>query len=297
MKAMLLTAMMGALLVPGNSARADDAAVASATLPAHAALAPGKVMAIVVTGNAQLIDVAGQHQPLAKFQIFTEGNTVSTGPKSEATLAFSNGVVMILKENSQLNITKLLQAPFDEYTGGTFSRVKNDPSQSLTELDLRMGTLICETKQINVAANSSFKVNTHGNASFGAVKAFFALTVGRDAAGNVTRVVGSALLGDLTVTSSSLGSPPKNYTLPGGGQIQFTLSSNIAGPPAVFKVTGAPLPAHEAWLALSGVYWAVTPVRTESPFGRLTVDPAPATPPPDLPAADPLPIDPTASST
>jgi hypothetical protein len=198
------------MLIPNLHAAADTS------------LQPGTVKALIVIGDVQLVDSTGNHKPLVKGVPFTEGNTVIAGKDSGATLVLSNGATMRVKENGQLNITKFEQVPFDEAKNGTFMRLQRDPSQSITELDLRNGTLQGEVKELNKAANSSFKVNTPAG-SAGIRGTVISITVTRDANGNVTGITANCSVGSIAFTPSAT----HQTTTQANGSTETITNSNV----------------------------------------------------------------------
>jgi hypothetical protein len=239
-----LLALLGLLLVPQIS-RAQ--AAAASTTPA-AATTLGKVSAYIVTGDVELINSADKtSRPLKRGDQFTEGNLVKAMPGGGALLVFSNGSTMKITENTQVEVTSYKQEAFDEKTQGTFLRLDKDPSKSTTELDLRNGTLQGEVKQINTNAGSKFTVNTPGG-SAGIRGTILSITVIRNAAGQVTGIIATCMVGNVTFTPSpavtvtgangakvtTVGNVNPDLNVGTGNQIQMALTVD----PTTGKVTG-----------------------------------------------------------
>lgn len=180
-----ITALFSLMLLP--SAHAADA------------LQPGKINALIVVGNVEVIDSTGNRKNLAKGDSVKEGSVIAAGPASGATLVFSNGATMRVKENAQMKIDNFKQAPFDAAKEGEFIRLSRDPSQSVTDLDLRNGTLQGEVKQLNTNAGSKFTVHTPAG-SAGIRGTIVSITVTRDAAGNVTGISATCATGNIAFT-------------------------------------------------------------------------------------------------
>ena len=71
---------------------------------------------------------------------------ISTGPNSSVVLAFSNGAMIKMGENSELVIEEFLQEPFS----GTVavSKLNEEPSESKTKLRMDRGELIADVKKL-----------------------------------------------------------------------------------------------------------------------------------------------------
>ncbi len=185
MKALISFAAIGLLLAgcakdspflfqPSSPAAAGVAAPEASATSVRAA-APGKILVLLVVGDVKLIDAAGNARSLVKGDIFLEGNTIMAGPNAGATLVFSNGVTLRVTANTQVAIDKFRQAPFDETKEGTFIRLQRDPSQSVAEINLQVGSVQGEVKQLNKTAGSTFQIDTPNGTH--AVDGIFSLTV------------------------------------------------------------------------------------------------------------------------
>jgi hypothetical protein len=120
----------------------------------------GHVEAVIVVGNVQLIGADGAKSALYRGEKFAEGNKIVVNKDSNALLVLSNGATLHITENSELEIVKFLQAPFNEQVNGTFLRLTKDPSQSNVELKLTKGRLQAEVKKLNTEAGSTFDLTT-----------------------------------------------------------------------------------------------------------------------------------------
>jgi hypothetical protein len=120
---------------------------------------PGKVVVANVTGKAEAVDPENQSsQILKKNDIITEKHTVRVGAASTATLVFSNGASINLLENSSLIISQFLQDPFSlPYTTAI---VTEEPTTSVTKLNLVKGEVVCNVKKLRTKEGSSLVVNT-----------------------------------------------------------------------------------------------------------------------------------------
>lgn len=132
--------------------------LAAAGLANAQTLQEGQIQAFIVDGDVSLLNSAtGESQPLTRGTIFGGGYTVQTGPESSVLLLFSNGSSINLQQDSSLDISQFLQAPFDE-AQGSFLTLQADPSQSETRMMLNYGELIGEVKKLR--AESSYEIYT-----------------------------------------------------------------------------------------------------------------------------------------
>lgn len=120
---------------------------------------PGKVVVANVTGKAEAVDPESKSsQILKKNDIISEKHTVKVGADSTATLVFSNGSSINLLANSSLIISQFLQDPFSlPYTTAI---VTEEPTTSVTKLNLVKGEVVCNVKKLRTKEGSSFVVNT-----------------------------------------------------------------------------------------------------------------------------------------
>ena len=100
--------------------------------------------------------VADQRRPVKVDDRVRVDATVTTGRKSLVTLAFSNGAVLELGTDSELEIEELLQAPFASYV--KTETLKEEPSVSRTRVHLIKGDLRLAVKPLLVARGSTFIV-------------------------------------------------------------------------------------------------------------------------------------------
>ncbi len=211
-----------------------------------AAMQAGKVQALLVVGDVVEVDSTGNRKTISKGDNVSIGDTVIAGPNSGATLVFSNGATMRVRENSQLSVVNFQQAPFDEAKEGTFIRLQRDPSQSITNLDLKNGTLQGEVKALNTAAGSQFTINTPAG-SAGIRGTIVSISVIRDANGNITGVTANCATGNVAftpapgaqATATTSGGTTTNITnsnvdVNTGATIQISLTSD----PTTGKITG-----------------------------------------------------------
>ncbi|MFP4203805.1 MAG: FecR domain-containing protein, partial [Opitutales bacterium] len=113
-----------------------------------AELASAKVLEVKgsVTYHAQ-----GSEKPLKQGMIIKEGADLTTAPLSNAKLAFSNGSILTIQENSSLSFDELSQKSFNG--NKTYEELEADPSESQTRLQLNYGKVRGETKKLRDESN------------------------------------------------------------------------------------------------------------------------------------------------
>lgn len=117
--------------------------------------------------NAKILNLGGTvtiHQgadiasatALKVGDIIKQGDVVSTGSQSTVKIAFSNGSVIDLDPNSQVQLELVVQKPYKGQK--TYQNLDRDPSQSVTLLNLNYGSLFGHVKKLTNA--SKFNVKT-----------------------------------------------------------------------------------------------------------------------------------------
>jgi len=193
----------------------------------------GKVQALIVVGDVQLITKDGTASALKRGQTFEEGASVHANKGGNALLVMSNGATLKVKEDSTLAVTKFQQAKFDEATEGTFLRLNKDPSKSDTDLKLSTGSLQGEVKKLNTDSGSKFTVDTPAG-SAGIRGTIIDITIVRDAQGHVTGIVANCIVGNVqfspaanvAIVSDVNGSSTTvtNANISGGGSMTVNLT-------------------------------------------------------------------------
>jgi hypothetical protein len=164
-------------------------------------MANGKVQAVIVVGDVQLIAANGTSSPLKRGQIFEQGNKVQAGKDSNALLVMSNGATLHVKAETTLDVANFQQQPYDESADGTFLRLTKDPSKSDTDLKLSNGSLQGEVKKLDTGAGSRFTVDTPAG-SAGIRGTIIDITIVRNAAGQVTGIIANCVVGSISFTPS-----------------------------------------------------------------------------------------------
>lgn len=120
---------------------------------------PGMIIVAKVEGNVEAVDPKGKTTlKLKANDRLTEKYTVNVGMASSATLAFSNGAVINLLENTTLVISQFLQDPFASPFAS--SAMTEEPTTSVTKLQLVKGQIVGNVKKLRTEKGSSLIVNT-----------------------------------------------------------------------------------------------------------------------------------------
>lgn len=130
-------------------------AAAAAEPPDAIITRPGQITVTEITGQLT-IRQAGQQRPAKVDDRVRVDAVVATGRRSLATLAFSNGAVLELGSETELEVEELLQAPFAGT--GKVSALKEEPSISRTRLRLVRGDFRLNVKPLKVARGSVFQL-------------------------------------------------------------------------------------------------------------------------------------------
>ncbi|MDX1679202.1 MAG: FecR family protein [Akkermansiaceae bacterium] len=160
----------------------------------------GMILVADVKGSVDAIDTKDKStRSLKVSDILFQDHKVEVGEDSMTVLAFGNGSVITLTENTTLGITKFLKDPFS----APFAKAidKNEPGTSVTSLELEKGEIVCSVKKLRIDQGSSLDVETPvGTASVrGTV---FALEYSTDDNGNTTCTL-SVTEGSVTYTDSN----------------------------------------------------------------------------------------------
>lgn len=143
---------------------------------------PGKVVVANVVGKAEGIEPGSQSTRVLKSNdVITEKYTVKVGAASTAILVFSNGSSINLRENSSLVISEFLQDPFA--TPYAAAIITEEPTTSVTKLNLTQGEIVCNVKKLRTKEGSSLTVNTPVGAA-GVRGTTFAVSFVPDPSGN-----------------------------------------------------------------------------------------------------------------
>lgn len=133
---------------------------------------PGQIAVSAVTGEAFLTE-AGRRRPARVDERVRVDTTVTSGRKSLVSLAFSNGAVLELGPDSEIEVEELLQAPFPSYPKP--ETLKEEPSVSQTRVRLVRGDLRLTVKPLKVDRGSTFTVVMPAGQARVAEGSFYAL--------------------------------------------------------------------------------------------------------------------------
>ena len=119
-----------------------------------AQLATAKVLE--VKGTVSVYSGEQPPRPLKQGDILEEGDAISTSHLSSAKLAFSNGSLLTVEENTSMNLEDLQQQPFSG--NRSYEQLKADPSKSQTQLHLNYGRVSGKVKRLR--NDSKFHIKT-----------------------------------------------------------------------------------------------------------------------------------------
>ena len=136
-----------------------SAGIVSAQTPA-ATKVVGRIVAAKVVGIVTVTDVRDPMRPhkLVESGEVTEGQIVNTGEDARVLLVFSNGATVNLAAKSTLAIDEFLQDPFAQPV--KVSELVDEPTTSITKLNLVRGELMSNVKHLRRDKGSLFNVQT-----------------------------------------------------------------------------------------------------------------------------------------
>lgn len=130
------------------------AILASATQAAP--LANAKILNLGGTVTVHQGGNAASAKALNVGDILTQSDVITTGSQSTVKIAFSNGSVIDLDPNTQIELQILKQKPYQGQRH--YQQLDRDPSQSITLLSMNYGSLFGHVKKLT--QNSKFNVST-----------------------------------------------------------------------------------------------------------------------------------------
>lgn len=131
------------------------ASVMPAQVPDVVITRPGQITIGSVTGEVS-VTMNGQRRPAKVDERVRVDAVVASGRMSMVSLAFSNGAVLELSPDSEIEVEELLQAAF---TGNAKPEaMKEEPSISRTRIRLIRGEVRLAVKPLKVARGSAFVV-------------------------------------------------------------------------------------------------------------------------------------------
>lgn len=125
----------------------------------------GKVIAQEATGVV-VVSVAGVETPLAAGEAIPVGSTVKTGKKSIARIAFSNGTIIALAENSEIVIHEFVQAGTGNIRQG-FESYAKEPAGTVSNMKVGLNSGMIYVQIAKQNAGSGFSVSTPAGTVYG----------------------------------------------------------------------------------------------------------------------------------
>lgn len=134
-------------------AMASAAMMMRAQTPELSLPRPGAVVISEVVGSVRA-GVGDERREVKADDRVRVGSTVATGRKSIATVTLSNGAILNLGADSEIEIEEFGQAPFSG--SAKVVEMKEEPSLSRTRLRLVRGDVTVQVKRLNLSRGSSF---------------------------------------------------------------------------------------------------------------------------------------------
>lgn len=191
---------------------------------------PGAVVVTDVTGEVA-VTAGGQRRVPKPDERLRVGSTLSTGRKSLFTVTLSNGAMVQLGSESEVEIEEFGQAPISGSV--KLAELREEPTLSRTRLNLLRGDVVIEVRTLKVGRGSSFHLT------------FSAGTL-RITEGTVRAMVQMSDLG-LGVASVELVRGRADFEVPGGTFVPVPAGQKLAFALEVDKATGVtkvgPMPA------------------------------------------------------
>lgn len=126
---------------------------------ASSARVAGHIVAAKVTGRVTATNLTDKtSRDLKNNDILFQNYVVATGAGASVILVFSNGATLNIGSESVLSIDEYLQDPLDKEVA--LADLKEEPSSSITKLNLSRGELVGNVKHLHEDKGSSFTVNT-----------------------------------------------------------------------------------------------------------------------------------------
>jgi hypothetical protein len=119
---------------------------------------PGAVVVSEITGKV-MAGVGDQRRAVKADDRLRVGSVVATERRSIATIMLSNGAILNLGAEAELEIEEFGQAPVSGST--KLAELKEEPSISRTRLRLLRGDVTVQVKPLKVSRGSSFMLSMH----------------------------------------------------------------------------------------------------------------------------------------
>lgn len=121
-----------------------------------APLANAKILNLGGTVTMHKIDNAASAKAIKVGDILTQGDVITTGAQSTVKIAFSNGSIIDLDPNSQIELQIVKQKAYQGQKH--YQQLDRDPSESITLLSMNYGSLFGHVKKLT--DTSKFNVST-----------------------------------------------------------------------------------------------------------------------------------------
>lgn len=118
----------------------------------------GTIMIIQVSGDAKVTTAEKPNGvPAIKGMNLRIGDTVVTGPGGRVSLAFSNGSLFEVTENTKFSVQEYLQEPWT-FTVDGWNKLEKEPTRSQTKAFVEYGELVVKVKKLS--EGSAMQVTT-----------------------------------------------------------------------------------------------------------------------------------------
>jgi len=221
---------------------------ATAQQPSDLKMKVGIIVLTAFEGDVKISTTSSdQTQTPSKGAILKQGQVIVTGPKSKASLAFENGIVMEVSPSSKFVIQEFQQAPWD-VAPDKLAEMKTEPSKSKTTGYLEYGDIITGVKKLK--PGSSLEVTTPlGTAGIRGTD--FKTTAVKNSDGTPKSFSVGVASGEVGVTSAGGGEP---ISVPAGSSSSVSMSGSQGGQSGtIAQPTTSPLSAEAGSGILSSV--------------------------------------------
>jgi hypothetical protein len=124
----------------------------------ESALQPGYILLMEVIGDVKILNAENPNGvPPQTGANLAVGDTIVTGAGSKVGLAFSNGSLFEVTENSKFSVQEYLQEPW-KFSVEEWKALESEPTKSQTKAFLDYGELVVKVRKLD--ANSSMQVST-----------------------------------------------------------------------------------------------------------------------------------------
>ena len=123
-----------------------------------ASLRKGAALVLTLAGKVTVVGISDANESAAEINQFLDpGDSLLTGPDSEALLLLTNGTTLSVGTDTKLELKAFYQENFDS-RNATIGSLEEEASSSTVLLDLQVGDLVVDVKKLR--KNSNFEIST-----------------------------------------------------------------------------------------------------------------------------------------